>query len=132
MAATPTGITPLIEKFEQNLESYRNPAYGETQVRVEFINPLFEALGWDVANKTGHAATWIVGADDSSSIHSGVVITARPRFFHVPALAYLMQLVLRAPSNKGVASSEPGEPAISVAWGMLRRGRRMGKVGHLR
>ena len=50
MAATPTGITQLIEKFEQNLESYRNPAYGETQVRVEFINPLFEALGWDVAN----------------------------------------------------------------------------------
>jgi predicted type IV restriction endonuclease len=58
MAATPTGITQLIEKFEQNLESYRNPAYGETQVRVEFINPLFEALGWDVANKAGHAEAY--------------------------------------------------------------------------
>ncbi len=58
MAATPTGITQLIEKFEQNLESYRNPAYGETQVRVEFINPLFDALGWDVANKAGHAEAY--------------------------------------------------------------------------
>jgi hypothetical protein len=58
MAATPTGITQLIEKFEQNLESYRNPAYGEAQVRVEFINPLFEALGWDVANKAGHAEAY--------------------------------------------------------------------------
>jgi len=58
MAETPTGITQLIEKFEQNLESYRNPAYGETQVRVEFINPLFEALGWDVANKAGHAEAY--------------------------------------------------------------------------
>ena len=37
---------------------YNNPRtgrYNETQVRREFIDPLFEALGWDVGNKRGVA-----------------------------------------------------------------------------
>ena len=58
MADGSTGLTHLIAKFEQNLESYRNPAYGEAEVRVEFINPLFEALGWDVTNKAGIAEAY--------------------------------------------------------------------------
>ena len=29
--------------------------YNETQVRREFIDPLFEELGWDIANRQGHA-----------------------------------------------------------------------------
>ncbi len=48
-------ISSLVERFERNLEAYRNPAYNETQLRIEFIDPFFEALGWDVANKAGHA-----------------------------------------------------------------------------
>jgi len=48
-------ISNLVERFERNLEAYRNPAYNETQLRIEFIDPFFEALGWDVANKAGHA-----------------------------------------------------------------------------
>lgn len=35
----------------RNLGSYRSLAYNETQLRQEFINPFFEALGWDVSNK---------------------------------------------------------------------------------
>jgi type I restriction-modification system DNA methylase subunit len=48
-------ISNLVERFERNIEAYRNPAYNETQVRIEFIDPFFEALGWDVANKAGSA-----------------------------------------------------------------------------
>jgi type I restriction-modification system DNA methylase subunit len=58
MAEPPPELHHLIAKFEQNIESYRNPAYGEAEVRVEFINPLFELLGWDVANKAGHAEAY--------------------------------------------------------------------------
>jgi hypothetical protein len=46
-------VKELVEKFEQNLADYENPAYNEAQVRVEFINPFFEALGWDMTNKQG-------------------------------------------------------------------------------
>jgi hypothetical protein len=48
-------ISDLVECFERNIEAYRNPAYNETQFRIEFIDPLSEALGWDVANKAGYA-----------------------------------------------------------------------------
>jgi hypothetical protein len=56
MAEPPPELQQLTAKFEQNIESYRNPAYGEAEVRIEFINPLFELLGWDVANKEVAAA----------------------------------------------------------------------------
>ena len=48
-------ISNLIERFERNIEAYRNPAYNETQLRREFVDPFFEALGWDVTNKAGYA-----------------------------------------------------------------------------
>ena len=48
MAEVPKQIAELIAKFYQNLDAYHTAAYGETEVRVEFINPLFEALGWDI------------------------------------------------------------------------------------
>ena len=55
MAEAPSRIADLTAKFEQNIDSYRNAAYGEAEVRIEFINPFFEALGWDVSNKAGYA-----------------------------------------------------------------------------
>jgi len=55
MTEVPKQITELIATFDQHLDAYHAAAYGETEVRVEFINPLFEALGWDVANRSGYA-----------------------------------------------------------------------------
>jgi len=48
-------ISNLVERFQRNIEAYHSPAYNETQLRREFIDPFFEALGWDVANKAGYA-----------------------------------------------------------------------------
>ena len=48
-------VKKLVERFRYNLGVYKKPTYNETQVRQEFINPFFEALGWDVNNKQGHA-----------------------------------------------------------------------------
>jgi len=42
----PPEVLTLVERFDQNLESYRSGKYNETQLRQEFLNPLFEALGW--------------------------------------------------------------------------------------
>ena len=45
----------LMERFARNLDVYKRAEYKETQVRVEFIDPFFEALGWDVRNVQGYA-----------------------------------------------------------------------------
>ncbi|NJD69049.1 MAG: restriction endonuclease subunit M [Candidatus Methylomirabilota bacterium] len=58
MAEVPKQIAELIAKFDQHLDAYHAATYGETEVRVEFINPFFEALGWDVANRTGYAEAY--------------------------------------------------------------------------
>ena len=46
-------IKKLVEKFESNESDYisNDSMYNETEVRRDFIDPFFEALGWDVSNK---------------------------------------------------------------------------------
>ena len=51
----PNGVQELVDKFERNLDDYKGGAYNETQVRVDFVNPFFEELGWDVRNTGGYA-----------------------------------------------------------------------------
>jgi type I restriction-modification system DNA methylase subunit/predicted type IV restriction endonuclease len=51
-------IKNLVERFSQNISSYSASAYNETQLRQEFLNPFFEALGWDVSNKQGYAEAY--------------------------------------------------------------------------
>lgn len=46
-------VEELVQRFAANAHLYTGNSYNETQVRQEFINPFFEALGWDVSNKTG-------------------------------------------------------------------------------
>jgi type I restriction-modification system DNA methylase subunit len=58
MAKTPEIILQLIENFGQNLESFKSQGYNEATLRQEFINPFFEALGWDIQNKAGIAQAY--------------------------------------------------------------------------
>ena len=58
MSNAPTEVFRLVERFQRNRESYKSPAYNETQVRHEFIDPLFMALGWDVNNEQGLAEAY--------------------------------------------------------------------------
>ena len=50
-AQAPAKIIELMEKFERDQDIYRSSQYNETELRTEFINPFFEALGWDVYHK---------------------------------------------------------------------------------
>jgi len=47
-----------VERFELHADTYRQPTYNEAQVRREFIDPFFKALGWDVDNESGHAEAY--------------------------------------------------------------------------
>jgi hypothetical protein len=57
----PDAILDLIERFERNLGTYRSAQYNETQLRLEFLNPFFEALGWDVYNRSTRCCTNYTG-----------------------------------------------------------------------
>ena len=45
----------LVENFSNNIESYKKGEFNETQTRIQFIDPFFKALGWDVSNEQGYA-----------------------------------------------------------------------------
>ena len=56
--AVPRLVLDLVERFERNRDSYKSTSYNETQVRREFIDPFFKALGWDIDNEQGYAEAY--------------------------------------------------------------------------
>src|SRR5260221_11982278 len=49
-----TAVQSLSEKFLENQAHYLSPNYQEAQVRQDFIDKLFSALGWDVGHNVQH------------------------------------------------------------------------------
>jgi hypothetical protein len=49
----PVPIISLIERFEFHRQAYIQGNYNETQLRREFVDKFFSALGWDVDNNKG-------------------------------------------------------------------------------
>jgi len=47
-------VADLVERYRRNADQYTSAAYKEAEARAEFIDPFFEALGWDIANKEGY------------------------------------------------------------------------------
>lgn len=72
-----TTLHELVTKYANNRAEYLKPSYNETALRVEFLNPLFTLLGWDVDNERGlsiyareviHESTVVV--DDEDPAHA--------------------------------------------------------------
>lgn len=55
MATCPDAVLRLIDKFQRQSESLKSPEYNETQLRIDYINPQFRELGWDLDNTQGFA-----------------------------------------------------------------------------
>jgi hypothetical protein len=51
-------IEKLVERFDEQKESYKNSEYNETLTRRDFIDPFFKALGWDIDNENGYAESY--------------------------------------------------------------------------
>jgi hypothetical protein len=52
-ASPPALVADLVERFSRDRKVFNSPDYKEEQLRLEFLNPLFTALGWDMDNKAG-------------------------------------------------------------------------------
>lgn len=46
-------IHNLVERYEADREYYLTDRYNETLLRSDFLDPLFELLGWDIKNRAG-------------------------------------------------------------------------------
>src|SRR5438105_6114744 len=56
--SVPQTVRELVERFERNKDAYRSTHYNETQLRREFLDPFFKALGWDIDNEQGYAEAY--------------------------------------------------------------------------
>ena len=54
----PQPVLDLVKRFSSQHDAYRSGRYNEAQARIEFIDPLFALLGWDMANKQGYAEAY--------------------------------------------------------------------------
>jgi len=77
-------LEQLIDRFHHDPQR-RKPSYNETEVRVQYINPLFRLLGWDMANVHGRGE---VRHEDKITIGNkakapdyGFYLDGRRRFF---------------------------------------------------
>jgi hypothetical protein len=52
-SSAPAVVGRLVDTFTEQRDTYRRPGYNETQLRQDFLDPFFEALGWDVTNRAG-------------------------------------------------------------------------------
>ena len=52
---TPDDVLRLCGTFFIHKEHYKSSGYNETQVRREFLDPFWKALGWDIDNERGIA-----------------------------------------------------------------------------
>jgi type I restriction-modification system DNA methylase subunit len=50
-----TKVQKLVEQFSDNEPYYKSSKYKEDELRQEFINSFFKALGWDMDNEQGFA-----------------------------------------------------------------------------
>ncbi len=51
-------IAELVERFREHVDEYKRNGYNEHQTRVDFIDPFFKALGWDMYNEQGLAEAY--------------------------------------------------------------------------
>jgi hypothetical protein len=108
MGTCPDSIKRLIERFDQQRDQVRSPDYNETQLRIDFVNPLFAALGWDIDNRLGNAEQY------REVVHEDIRVSTDPsattgraklwRFsmageFDCPSAMFNFQVGEREPSN---------------------------------
>ncbi len=55
MGICPDTIKRLVDRFNQQSDHLHSPDYNETLIRIDFIDPLMHALGWDINNAQGFA-----------------------------------------------------------------------------
>lgn len=51
----PKELKELVARYAANRDDFRRGTFNETQTRIELIDPLFDLIGWDMANRNGYS-----------------------------------------------------------------------------
>jgi type I restriction-modification system DNA methylase subunit len=107
-------IEELIERFSRNSDVYKSGSYNEAQTRREFIEPFFEALGWDVYNRAGYAEQYkdVVHED---SVKVGVSLKAPDYSFRIGGQRKFF-LEAKKPSVSIKSDIDPSYQLRRYAW----------------
>jgi hypothetical protein len=63
----PDTLLRLVQRFERDRKAFQSGDYKEEQLRLEFLNPFFTALGWDMDNKQGWWSSNLVHMDEGGN-----------------------------------------------------------------
>lgn len=103
-------ISELVQRFEDQYESYRKIEYNETLTRRDFIDPFFKALGWDIDNSQGFAEAYREVVHEDKIKIAGV--TKAPDYsFKLPGGKRLFFLEAKKPA---ILVKEDIQPAYQV------------------
>ena len=108
----PDTILKLVDQFHTHLAAYKSAEYNETQARREFIDPFFEALGWDVFNKQGYAEAYkdVIHED---AIKIGGATKAPDYAFRIGGHAQVLRRGQEA-GGQPEGRDQPGLPAAAL------------------
>ncbi len=56
--AAPADLIRLVDQFREHQATYMSGEFNEAALRIQFIDPMFELLGWDVYNRQGFAEAY--------------------------------------------------------------------------
>ncbi|MDR3197539.1 MAG: N-6 DNA methylase [Planctomycetaceae bacterium] len=108
-------IVELIEKYSSQAANYENPDYNESQTRCDFVDPFFEALGWDVGNKQGYSESnrEVIHED---KLRIGQTIKAPDYAFRLGGGNRLFFVEAKKPSVPIKESAEPADQLRRYGW----------------
>ncbi len=111
--AAPKEIVDPVERFERNLLDYKSSTYSEAQTRQEFINPFFEALGWDMDNEQSFSESYKEVIHDAN-LRVGSSTKAPDYGFRVGSTKFMVEA--KEPSVNLQENPEPAYQLRSYAW----------------
>ena len=101
----PDSIARLVDKFERDKRRFQQPEYNEAQLREEFVNPFFRALGWDLGEQVLHEA----------GLRSGGTIK-HPDYTFLAGARRAFYVETKKPAIDIGSAIEPAEQLRSYGW----------------
>lgn len=114
-AKTKEIIASLVDRFGEQVETYKHSNYNETQTRRDFIDPFFRALGWDIDNSAGYAESYreVIHED---KIKVGGEIKAPDYAFRLPGGKRLFFVEAKKPSIDVKGDIHPAYQIRRYGW----------------
>jgi predicted type IV restriction endonuclease len=108
-------IQLLINRFEEQFQSYRSGDYNETLTRRDFIDPFFKALGWDIDNSQGYAEAYreVIHED---KVNVGGATKAPDYSFRLPGGKRLFFVEAKKPSVDIKNNIQPAYQVRRYGW----------------